>query len=264
MRVFMKKIGKGLLKILSCVLGFELFLGGIGGIIVCFHAQNIFSVLFYIIFSLLFLSGGIFLLRIGFRKTGIDKSLKKTKGIKDSNSYCENQAYKKELGAHVSEEQPTTYMETANTIYRTDGEFISDKEVPYLIQTGQEKAIAKWKIPELERQIKESYQLMCTTNNPETLCSRYKFIVEKINELAYFQQKGLFDKDSFVQYNALITDDNYCNLILTCYTKYVNKARSELTTEKGVNNRINKFLKIIRQNVNAEFYNKMFLTKISQ
>lgn len=161
----------------------------------------------------------------------------------------------------INAESPTSYIEAENVIYRTDGKSLSNEEIPNLARIGKEKAIAKWKIPEIERQIKDSYQIMCTTNNPETLCDRYKFIAERINELAYFQQKGLFDKDSFVQYNALITDDNYRNLILACYTKYVNKARSELTTEKGVNNRINKFLKIIRQNVNSEFYNKMFLIK---
>lgn len=154
-------------------------------------------------------------------------------------------------------EQSISYIETENAIYRTDGEPISDKEVPYLVQIGQEKAFAQWKIPELERLIKESYQLMCVTNNPETLCSRYKFIVEKINELAYFEQNGAFNKDSFIQYTILVTEDNYCKLISACYTKYVNKAHSELTTQKGINNRIDKFWKIIRQNVNDEFYNKI-------
>ena len=242
-------------------MGFELFLGSIGGIITCFHAQNIFTLIFCIIFSALFLFGGIFLLHTGIKKTEMDKTSVKTGETQDFNSNHEKYVVEKKLGTRLSETQPTTYIETENAIYRADGESISDEEVPYLIQIRQEKATAKWKIPELERQIKESYQLMRTTNNPETLCSRYKFIVEKINELAYFEQKGLFDKDSFAQYNALITEHNYYNLILACYTKYVNKARSELTTEKGVNNRINKFLKIIRQNVSAEFYNKMFLTK---
>lgn len=257
----MKKIGKGLLKILLCFLGFQLLLGSIGGIIACFYAQNIFLILFCIIFSLLFSSFGIFLLRIGFRKTEIDTSPKKIKNIQNLNSNHENQIYEKELDANVSQKQSTSYIETENIIYHTERRTISDDEVPYLIQIGQEKATAKWKIPELERQIKESYQLMRTTNNPETLCSRYKLIVEKIKELEYFEQKGLFDKDSFAQYDALITEDNYYNLILACYTKYVDKARSELTTEKGVNNRIDKFLKIIHQNVNDDFYNRMFLAK---
>lgn len=195
------------------------------------------------------------------------RSLSKKKTTKNSDKKCSNSLEKKDdlLESTITQltenEPPESYIETENVIYRADEKPIFDKEVPYLIQIGQEKATAKWKIPELQRQIKESYQLMCTTNNPETLCSRYKLIVEKIKELAYFEQKGLFDKDSFAQYNALITEDNYCNLILACYTKYVDKARSKLTTEKGINNRIDKFLKIIHQNVNDDIYNRIFSAK---
>lgn len=88
----MKKIGKYILKILSCLIGFELFLNGIGGIIVCFFAKNIFTVILCILFSLLFLTGGIFLMRIGLRNTGVDIiTPKKTKEIHNFNSYQENE-----------------------------------------------------------------------------------------------------------------------------------------------------------------------------
>lgn len=148
-----------------------------------------------------------------------------------------------------------SYIEDGQMIIRTDGKEITDEDIPYLIQLGQDKAIAKWKIPDLTRIITESYQIMCTTDNPETLCSRYKVIIKKVNELATLEQQGLFDTNTFNYYNTLISDDNYYNLILTCYQKYAAKARSELKTQNGISNRINKFWKIICNNVSPEFYN---------
>lgn len=143
MRLFMKKIRKSILKILSCFLGFGLFLGGIGGIILCFYAKNIFTVIFCIIFSSLFLSGGIFLLRIGIRKIGVDKVSKKNSGIQDFNSHQENQAtvIEKKMDISNSEERPITYIETENTTQRVEEIPITDEEIPYLIQLGYEKAV---------------------------------------------------------------------------------------------------------------------------
>ncbi len=139
----MKKIGKILLKILFCFLGFGLFLGGIGGIIVCFYAKNIYTVIFCIIFSSLFLFGGVFLLHIGIRKTEADKTPKKTRENQDFNSYQENQptVIEKKMDISNSKERPIAYIETGNTIQRVDEKPITDEEIPYLIQLGYEKAI---------------------------------------------------------------------------------------------------------------------------
>lgn len=159
---------------------------------------------------------------------------------------------------NVTPKPEVSYIENGRIITRTDGEEITDDEVPYLIQVGREKAISKWKIQELTRLIPESYRIAQTTDNPETLCSRYNFIVEKIDELASIKQKGLLDANTFNQYSALISDDNFYNLIIICYHKYVVKAKSELKTQNGINNRINKFWDVVYHNVNTKFYNEKF------
>lgn len=139
----MKKFGKNILKILSCLIGFGLFLGGIGGIIVCFYAKNIFTIILCVIFSLLFLLGGIFLLRIGIRKTGVEKTLKKTRERQDFNSYQENQPtiIEKKMDASNSEKRPIAHVETENMIQCADEKPITNEEIPYLIQLGYEKVI---------------------------------------------------------------------------------------------------------------------------
>ncbi|MCI9191596.1 MAG: hypothetical protein HFH84_18840 [Lachnospiraceae bacterium] len=151
-----------------------------------------------------------------------------------------------------------SYVEDNKMIARTDGKKITDEEVPYLVQVGREEAIAKWKLQELTRLIPASYQIMQITDNPETLCSRYNFIVEKMNELASLEQQVLFDSNILSQYKALISDDSFYNLIMSCYQKYTDKARTELKTQNGINNRINKFWETIRTNVSVEFYNSKF------
>ncbi|MCI9141872.1 MAG: hypothetical protein HFH87_04510 [Lachnospiraceae bacterium] len=150
------------------------------------------------------------------------------------------------------------YIESDKIIYRTDKKSISDKEIPHLVQAGYEEAIVKWKIPELTRLISDSYNIIYNTDNPETLCARYKFLIEKVNELAIFKQQGLFDADTYKEYEILISDDNFYSLIMSCYQKYTNKAHSELKTQKGINNRINKFWETIHINVSAEFYDSKF------
>ncbi len=123
--------------------------------------------------------------------------------------------------------------------------------------TQYEEALARCRIPDLARLIEESYQIMIDTNNPETLCSRYKFIADKVNELSIFHQQGLLTQNTFSQYQALITDENYYDLILKCYQKYIEKARSELKTKKGIDSRTSKFLQIIQENASADIYSKI-------
>lgn len=148
-----------------------------------------------------------------------------------------------------------SYVEPPYATNRINEKTISDEEVPNLVLLGQRIAIANLKVPQLTQQIVESYRLMCSTNNPETLCNRYKFIIEKIDELALFQEQGFFDKDTINRYKSFVTDDELYKLILVCYQKYLNKARSELKTKNGLNNRIKKFWQVIYKNVSIEFYN---------
>lgn len=128
--------------------------------------------------------------------------------------------------------------------------------------TEQNTINARWRIPYLEQQILESYELMKNTNNPETLCSRYKYMTEKIDELTIYKEQNLFDNNVIEHYKTATTDDNYYNLILSCYQKYVDKANTELKTQKGVNNRIKKFWQIIHDNVTPEFFNERFSDKL--
>ena len=123
--------------------------------------------------------------------------------------------------------------------------------------TQYEEALARHRIPDLARLIEESYQIMVDTNNPETLCSRHKFITEKVNELSVFQQQGLLTQNTFSRYHILVSDENYYDLILKCYQKYMEKARSELKTKKGIDSRASIFLQIIRENTSADIYSKI-------
>lgn len=113
----MRKIGKCILKILSCLIGFELFLNGIGGIILCFFAKNIFTVILCIIFSLLFLTGGFFLMRIGIRKTEVDITPKKTKEIQNFNSYQEKEPIVIEKKMDTSDPEKKAYELYRNREY---------------------------------------------------------------------------------------------------------------------------------------------------
>lgn len=148
-----------------------------------------------------------------------------------------------------------TYVKTDNMIYKTNGKEITDEEVSYLIQITHDEAIAKWKTPDIIRCIQESYQLMYNTDNPETLCNRYKFASPKVKELSHFYNQGWYtDTDKFNQYTEMFSDENYFKLILRCYQKYIVKAKRELKTSNGVSKRIARFWNIIHANVNSEIY----------
>lgn len=89
------------------------------------------------------------------------------------------------VSENVLENHSTSYIETENMIYKTDNSKISDEEVLYLRKISQEKATAQWKTPQLVRLINESYQIMFSTDNPETLCDRYKFSIKKLSGVAF-------------------------------------------------------------------------------
>lgn len=168
-----------------------------------------------------------------------------------------------------------TYVEDQNMIYRADGKPISDEEVPYLIEITKQQALerckqtpsprfrqstreelaAKWKAPQIIRCIQESYQIMLETDNPQTLCDRYKFSMTNFEELLYYVKQGYFDnKVTIDAFREKLSSENYSILICQCYQKYKNKAYRELKTQNGINNRINKFWKIIQDNVDENTY----------
>lgn len=147
------------------------------------------------------------------------------------------------------------YIKTDNTIYKANGEKITDEEIPYLIQITREEAIAKWETPDIIRCIQESYQLMYNTDNPETLCNRYKFVSPKVKKLTHFYNQGWYtDADKFNQYTEMFSDENYLKLILRCYQKYIVKAKRELKTSNGISKRIARFWGTIQVNVSPEMY----------
>lgn len=147
------------------------------------------------------------------------------------------------------------YIKTDNTIYKANGEKITDEEIPYLIQITREEAIAKWETPDIIRCIQESYQLMYDTDNPETLCNRYKFASPKVKKLTHFYNQGWYtDADKFDQYTKMFSDETYLKLIFRCYQKYLIKAKRELKTSSGISKRIARFWGIIQANVSPEIY----------
>lgn len=155
---------------------------------------------------------------------------------------------------------PENYNEshTAFTDLCTDSESTvaeSDRKSSRLIQPTHEEITTKYRIPDLIRLIQESYQIMYETDNPETLCSRYKFASSKVEELNHYCRQGCYaDIDKMNQYTEMLSDENYFRLILRCYKKYVNKANQELKTKKGVDKRIEKFWSIIQSNIDTEMY----------
>lgn len=102
------------------------------------------------------------------------------------------------------------------------------------------------KIPSLVLQISrlldDSYDLLCTTANPETFRSRWFFSMDKLAELK--AMSGSASKDASAVYNhyyPLLTGDNLLMLMQQCRKRYYDKAISELKTTAGVNRRMQKF-----------------------
>lgn len=155
-------------------------------------------------------------------------------------------------------EDAISYVDAGNVIYHADGSSITDKEIPYLKQIGRDKAIAEFNYPQNIRLIKESYQIMYDTTDPKTLCDRYKTAKNHLNELNHYLNQGLISNSTdLIRCNELLSNNNYCSLVIWCYKKYINKANIELKTKKGVNDRLNKFWIVIQDSVDIETYIKL-------
>lgn len=225
----MKKILIIIFKTILCLCGLVPIIVGIGVTIACFYSKNLFAIIICIGFAILLFTCGISLFYISLKKIPLTKP--------EPNRTLHNMANytTAKNGAYISKTKKNIITQTSSQNFNTN-----NKE--------------KWKIQELTRVITDSYQIIYNTDNPETLCNRFKFIVEKVNELESFEQQGLLDKNTFNKYKTLISDDNLLNLIRACYHKYAAKAQSELKTQTGVDNRINKFWYIIQNNVGTKFY----------
>lgn len=144
--------------------------------------------------------------------------------------------------------------EKENTIFQKENTFQSQTKTIQKRRSYYNVA----QIPTLLQHIKDSYEIMNSTSNPETICYRYKFGLKKCCQLKDLEQNGLYYGNPDANYYLyLFSPDNYHNLILLCYDRYVEKARKELKTEKGINRRIDKFWNIIKENVDEFTYNKL-------
>lgn len=102
---------------------------------------------------------------------------------------------------NISSAPSTQYIESDNTIYRTDGKHISDEDIPYLIQVGYEAA--------LQAEKKSSNPKKHRTEREEELCIQFMLGHEKdiqkhtasfeeTNRLAY-SEKDLNKKIELLQ-----------------------------------------------------------------
>lgn len=150
-------------------------------------------------------------------------------------------------------EPPIQYIESNNIIMHTNKQPITDEEIPYLIKVGYDATNAKMQISTLVKKVQESHQIMYNTTSPETLCSRYNYAKNIVNELQYFYQQGFYNNIEVLEKcKEFVSDRNYCKLIIQCYNKYMQKAYAELKTANGIEKRRQKFLNYIKQNVNTQ------------
>ena len=159
----------------------------------------------------------------------------------------------------ASVEQTTSFIKTKN-VDKTDNSKITDMEISNSshVHPPHEEITAKWKAPQIIHHIQESYQIMFNTDNPETLCDRYKFAIKGYEELLYYKDQKYFNDNTTIDFfHTLLSTENYLKLIYQCYQKYKSKAQCELKTQNGINNRINKFWKIIQDNVDTNIYSEL-------
>lgn len=159
------------------------------------------------------------------------------------------------------------YTENNTTIQETDEKLILQNNTTQNLKTfqSQNKTIQnKYKqynthqIQIILQHINDSYKIIHSTTNPETLCTRYEFGFKQCCELRELEQNGLYHGNPESNYYlSLFSSENYHNLILLYYDKYMVKTKSELKTERSIDNRIEKFWNIIKENVDDITYGKL-------
>ncbi len=94
------------------------------------------------------------------------------------------------------------------------------------------------------RIVQESTYLIDTSTNIDTVIGRIQFIPEHINYLMTLEKKGLYNAEptahEYYKKYVLLKDTVIQEAIVRCYKNVLDKA-SELKTEKGRTNRINKY-----------------------
>lgn len=93
----------------------------------------------------------------------------------------------------------------------------------------------------------DSKELLLSTNNPSVFFSRYDLFYEKLNNLVDDERKGYIEAENgtYKEYFDVVSKDDFRNeLIKEFIDRSWNKTcvdASELKTQRGINNRINKY-----------------------
>ena len=129
MRSAIKNILSTILKIILCFCGTMLILTGIGGIVLCFCAKNSFTVIFCIVFVILFFAVGIVLFYIALRKAQPSKH-----SVKETLAPSANQLISK-VDMPVppkksAEKISDSYNETNNIVCNTGEKPTFNNEIP--------------------------------------------------------------------------------------------------------------------------------------
>lgn len=243
-----------IIKITLRILSFVFAIFSIIAAIMFFYGLNTFTKVLGIILFLLFVFSSIYL----FHTSSKYKKERTNPHVESNNNISETSNTENERSSNNSDIQ-AQLNQAANQLTQVSRMLQNqlanaNNSTPVRQNTNSiSKTTAKMKIPELIRLIDESYQIMQNTDNPETLCSRYNFACDNIEELKYYCNQG-FCNYSDIDCIALFSDENVCYLITQCFRKYKFKAINDLKTNKGIQKRIDKFWDIINNNVNTEIY----------
>lgn len=116
------------------------------------------------------------------------------------------------------------------------------------VKYNKEHADAIAMIPQYTQQLIDSYNIINSTDNPETFGSRWRFSINRLQQLKEYDDKGYWNaQQPYEYYEQFFTGENLKALLNNCFARYVNKARSELKTESGVQKRIEKFKETIKK-----------------
>lgn len=152
-----------------------------------------------------------------------------------------------------------TYIETGGIIYRTDGKEITDEEIPDLIRRGYEKAIGECKKEKLSLQefqllqikqiiqvLDDSHKILTSTNNLKTFESRLELATKYSYTLKRIEQNNIYlvssNADYFLEKFVVSRAELINNFFIRSYQYTLNKAMKELKTQRGIQNRMYKFL----------------------
>lgn len=148
-------------------------------------------------------------------------------------------------------EHQQVYFKHDKEIKETEQDFVQN----HSYNTTKSRTTKPVQTSILLQHINDSYNIVCSTLNPETLCSRYEFGLKRCCELKELEENGLYHGNPDANYYlSLFSPENYQKSILSCYDKYLKKAKSELKTEKSINKRIEKFWDIIKNHIDEYTY----------